>query len=357
MTTDTGKNTKTGKRARVVDALRQRILTGQLSPGHQLPSREALVACFAVSPVTVQQALEQLKSDGFVYGRQGAGVFVVDHPPHLTHFALAFYDHPHGSEYERFSRFFQALNAAGNDYQDEHARRVSPFYNCNGLCESPNYCQLADDVYAQRVAGLIFAFPPHRLPGSPLVTFPHLPRVAIGTGEDFGIPAIGPDHEEMLRQAVAHLAQHGRRRIASISHENNVPRKETLFGAMQQCGLPVVPYWHQCQDHLYPEAAFNCAQLLLNPNQTERPDALFIADDNLAEAAVAGVTAAGVRVPEEVEVIVHCNWPLPPKTVLPVTRIGFDCRELLEASISELNRQRQGRCGQGTILMPPKLEG
>jgi DNA-binding FadR family transcriptional regulator len=133
---------RSSKRGTVVTALRRQILEGILAPGSQLPSRDELVATFAVSPVTAQQAVECLKQDGFVYGRQGAGVFVVDHPPHLTNYALAFYENPHGGEYERFSRFNQALHAAAKGFEDDAARVVSAFYNCNGLCESPDYCRL-----------------------------------------------------------------------------------------------------------------------------------------------------------------------------------------------------------------------
>lgn len=341
------------KHTGVAAQLRRSILSGDLSPGARMPTRREVEQSFDASRMTIQQAFDRLVHDGFIVTRGAAGTFVADNPPHICNYALAFYNHPAGSEYERFSRFSQALNAAANDYTDTDGRTITAFYNCNGLRESADYCQLMKDLHAQRVAGIIFAFPLSLLPDSPLVTAPGLPRVGIAGGDKFGIPCVNPDHNDVLRRAVAHLAGRGKQRIATIDHEQSlINRKNTLFEAMNAHGLPVVPYWHQYQNHLYAETTYNSAYLLFNPQQTEHPDALIVADDNLAAAAVAGVAAAGVRVPEEVEIVVHCNWPLPPKTVLPVTRIGFDTAQLLDAYIRNLDAQRAGVTPPGMTLIP-----
>lgn len=57
-----------------MSALRERI--AQSPPGEQLPSTRALVAEFAASPVTVQQALRILNAQGLVESRPGVGTFV-----------------------------------------------------------------------------------------------------------------------------------------------------------------------------------------------------------------------------------------------------------------------------------------
>lgn len=347
------------KHTGVAERLRQQILCGDLPLGSRLPARRELERTFNASRVTIQRASDRLKREGFIVARGAVGTFVADRPPHLTNYALAFYDNPNGGEYERFSRFFQALNSAANGYTDDAGRKVTPFYNCNGLIESPDYCKLTSDVSSRRLSGVIFAFPPsrNRLPeNSSLLTGSNLPRVTIASGNNFGIPCICPDRDGFLRQAVAHLKSHGRTRIATINHERSLTYNRVLFEAMKAQGLPIVPYWHQHQDHLHPEPAFNCAHLLFNPQQKERPDALIVTDDNLAEAAVAGVAAAGVRVPDEVEIVVHCNWPLPPKTVLPVTRIGFDANELVNTCIRILDAQRAGQTPPQMTILPAVMK-
>lgn len=69
---------------RVADALRAEIGEGQrYPPGVQLPSERELKQRFGVSTNTVRAAIVQLKSEGLVASRQGAGVFVTQPPAEL----------------------------------------------------------------------------------------------------------------------------------------------------------------------------------------------------------------------------------------------------------------------------------
>jgi len=52
------------------------IAEGEFRPGSALPSRSDLMSHFGVANATVQAALERLKADGILIGRQGRGVFV-----------------------------------------------------------------------------------------------------------------------------------------------------------------------------------------------------------------------------------------------------------------------------------------
>lgn len=65
--------------------LRGQILAGQLAPGTAVPpSRQLAVAC-GVSRHTVTAALAQLHAEGYLSSRRGAGTFVSDPLPTLTH--------------------------------------------------------------------------------------------------------------------------------------------------------------------------------------------------------------------------------------------------------------------------------
>jgi GntR family transcriptional regulator, transcriptional repressor for pyruvate dehydrogenase complex len=61
-------------------ALRERLLSGVFQPGDKLPTESQLTAEFGVSRTVVREAVAALASDGLVEARQGAGVFVMDHP-------------------------------------------------------------------------------------------------------------------------------------------------------------------------------------------------------------------------------------------------------------------------------------
>lgn len=62
--------------AQIAEDLECRI--AQMQPGNILPSNSQLVEEYGASLTTVQKALDVLKRDGRIYGRQGAGTFVAE---------------------------------------------------------------------------------------------------------------------------------------------------------------------------------------------------------------------------------------------------------------------------------------
>ncbi|MCZ4094101.1 MULTISPECIES: FadR/GntR family transcriptional regulator [Sinorhizobium] len=65
---------------RVASALRQQVLKGEIPPGQKLPTESRMSDIFGVSRTVVREAIATLAADGLVEPRQGAGVFVKDHP-------------------------------------------------------------------------------------------------------------------------------------------------------------------------------------------------------------------------------------------------------------------------------------
>jgi GntR family transcriptional regulator, transcriptional repressor for pyruvate dehydrogenase complex len=64
----------------VVLAIRGQILSGEFAPGQKLPTESQLTETFGVSRTVIREAIATLAADGLVEARQGAGVFVMDHP-------------------------------------------------------------------------------------------------------------------------------------------------------------------------------------------------------------------------------------------------------------------------------------
>jgi GntR family transcriptional regulator len=63
--------------------LQQRILTGQLGHGDQLPSVRDFSAELGVNPLTVAKVYQILEREGFVETRRGLGTFVSHQSPAL----------------------------------------------------------------------------------------------------------------------------------------------------------------------------------------------------------------------------------------------------------------------------------
>ncbi|WP_229480978.1 MULTISPECIES: FadR/GntR family transcriptional regulator [Mycolicibacterium] len=65
---------------RVVAGLKDKILAGDLPPGHKLPSEAELIDEFGVSRTVVREAVTRLRAEGLVETFQGRGSFVLAVP-------------------------------------------------------------------------------------------------------------------------------------------------------------------------------------------------------------------------------------------------------------------------------------
>lgn len=60
----------------IADDIRQQIASGQLIPGDRIPGESSLIEKYKVSPPTLRQALQVLRSEGLLDARHGIGTFV-----------------------------------------------------------------------------------------------------------------------------------------------------------------------------------------------------------------------------------------------------------------------------------------
>jgi GntR family transcriptional regulator len=74
--------TREGRRlwSSIREELAQRIASGKMPPGSQLPPEPELATGFGVSRATVREALRSLEEDGFLTRTRGAGTFVTHRP-------------------------------------------------------------------------------------------------------------------------------------------------------------------------------------------------------------------------------------------------------------------------------------
>ncbi|KIH98720.1 hypothetical protein LP52_11275 [Streptomonospora alba] len=66
---------------RIADELRRRIITGELTSGERMPSRQALADEFGVGPRVAADAVQQLVAEGYAVSRTGSGTYVRPKPP------------------------------------------------------------------------------------------------------------------------------------------------------------------------------------------------------------------------------------------------------------------------------------
>lgn len=112
------------------------------------------------------------------------------------------------------------------------------------------------------------------------------------------------------RDAVAHLIAHGRRRIATITGPLNMPagvdRLRGYRQALQEAGLPEGPI----EDGRFTSDGGTAAMRRMLERGGDLPDAIFIASDLMARGAMSVLTAAGIRVPEDISIVGFDDSPV-----------------------------------------------
>lgn len=317
--------------------LRSRIVSGSLKPNDRFPTRRALCKEFDASTVTIQQVVDRLVSDNFLEARGARGTFVTEAPPHLTRYALVF---PNDPESNRF--WFALANEAIRLRHSKNVELVN-YFNIDGHTDRKEYQELVDHVTHHRMAGIIFASQPYLLKDTPLVTEPGIPRAIIGRDDSLcpGIRVTGHGRDAIIRAAET-IKSKGRNRVAVILSGYKTGMAQDISDELGIRGIHVPPWWIQYVPHHSPECARNLANLLTRNIDGIKPDTLIIANDNLVENATLGLLDSGVRIPEDLLVITHCNFPWPPRNHTPVIRIGNDCGEYLEVCMKAIDQQRQG---------------
>ncbi|MDB5325248.1 MAG: hypothetical protein JWM57_817 [Phycisphaerales bacterium] len=342
------------KQLYISEFLRKEITGGTLSPGARLPTQLQLVERFRVSGVTIQRALDRLMRDGFIITRGRNGTFVAPHPPHLYSYGVVFADGPRVGR----SRYHDLLEHYALRLQRTGDRRVRIFDDITGREDTPGSTELLGLVRSHQMAGLILV-DGDIFTNTPLLDEQGIFRVAVMSRkvETLGCPIVYPDMTGMIDRALDLLVARGRRRVATlISVPQDQESGQYLRHAMVARGLDVYDRWHQIVPHEYPDAVRNNVLLMMSGTGPSRPDALFIADDTLIEPASSGLVAAGVDVPNDVEIVAQCNFPWS-TPVLPMTRIGFDTAHIMETALSVIDTLRQGQRAPAVTRVAAIVEG
>jgi hypothetical protein len=318
----------------IASRLREPIVAGQWVPGTRLPTRRELCTEFDCSTITLQVAMDTLSAEGFVRSDGRHGTFVHDRPPHLTDIAIVYPPVPAPNH------FWEAIDETAKHWPSG-SHKLTGWYGVDAHEDNPTYCALRERVVQGSLAGLLFVTSPHFFLDSPLLQRAGIPRVAIASNwrhRTAPLSTIAFKHESFAERSVARLVQKGCRRLAVLTYPGDT--YESWLGVCEQQGVGLRPYWYQGISQASPGTGRNLARLLFREGQTDRPDALIISDDNLVEPITQGMVDAGLRVPEDVHVVAHCNFPWPTKSALPVTRLGWDTRGILAMALQQLDRMR-----------------
>lgn len=346
------------RHSEIVDDLTRDILRGHYRPSDRLPRWRELTARYDTTLATVRKALDRLDEYGFIERGGWHGVRVAAHPPHRCHFGLVIPEH--GDAGGQFpSHFWTTLAHVAGQLRVTRPRWLSVYRGVRGERDE-DLRQLATDLNARRLAGLILTerntaensrlaalLRTAQVPVAALLAEVHLP----------GVTRVVLPPTDFLDRAGAYLRAHGRRRVAVVSVAHLGPMMWELARVpLAAHGLMTRPWWRA-------EAALQCTgalrpamQMLWRLPASDRPDAVVITDDNLVPEATAGLAAAGARVPRDLVIVAHANFPLPTVSALPSVRLGFDVRRVVATCLDVLEQRGRGVDIPEPVVVPAELE-
>jgi LacI family transcriptional regulator len=171
-------------------------------------------------------------------------------------------------------------------------------------------------------------------------------------------PCVRADGRQALTDLAAHLAAHGRRRPAIIVAPAGTPtgdeRLDLFRTALARHGIALPDERVGASPDLTPTGGRGVMSALLDLPGSERPDAVLATDNLMALGAMDEIRARGLRVPQDMALVVYDDVPWFAHTDPPLTAIAQPTRELGRAAVHTLLERIEGRAA-GSVLLPAQL--
>ncbi len=339
----------------ILDDLRTRILSGSLPAGGRLPAVRELATVYGVAANTIQRSLQELAGAGFIVAEGRNCTRVVDFPPHRHCYGLVLPTLP-AADGSYTVGHWQAKAVAAQAVGATPSRRIEVFHGISGHPELPEHRRLLAALAEHRLAGLIL---PDEQRIRDWLTPRSLELPVVGVDPQPSRPAIGQlrlDLVQFLEQALATVADHGRRRPAVLLNHQGIYCLPGLAQAARQAGLALPPQRIQSLSIEAPSWAAHVLAGLFAVDPGAAPDALIVTDEAVIPAVESALVDLGRGDLLQVQLT---NLPLPPVGRLPALRLGWDHRDYLVRAMELIDgwHQRREPIGDRTLLLTAVISG
>lgn len=326
----------------VAEKIKAELLSGRFMPGDRLPSYSEILKTIPYSRITIRGAVELLKEQGFIVGKERCGLFVHDHPPHLSRIGFVLPDNEARSLHwatmvSLAPAVAKKIGCACTIYRNTHRGELN-------FGDRPS---LLRDASQNLLAGFFFAYGPpdwpelHTIPkvGFSCVDYPNGGRIDL-------------DWDSFAKQAVARLRAANKSKIALIGL-GEAPILVAIERELAHAGITVPPAWRLTTGHP-PIGGVAIAQLLMSLPKKQRPDGIILVDDDITEPVTRGILQSGNYDPS-ILVLSHANYPVLPQTAFPIEFIGYDLEAVLRAGFQMILSMRMNRPTERIIRIAIKV--
>jgi len=241
-----------------------------------------------------------------------------------------------------------AMHATG-----EKGQRVVQYYartDADGMLHCP---PLQSDLDNNLLDGLILLCVPPGLPTQPLLAGNSVPRLCVGVAGQVSLPHLPflcLDKALFVQRAIAWLQSQHCRRIVAISNAqaDSAPWLQYLQPAVATAGMQLaepplltLPLDSDLQDLI--DSLFSHGQTV---------DAMVLCDDGLMGRIASALLLAGIAVPQQLQVVSRCCFPMHEYPLLPLTFLGLPAELLLATAMTVLDRIAAGNKPPAQLMLP-----
>lgn len=337
----------------VANALRKEIQEGRWAPGERLPTWTDLCRRFDLGRPTLTRTLDTLKEERYIVSNSTRGTYVAEFPPHLHRYPLLLQGRPGKIGREGWNLFWNALQRDANKGVFPDGDYIEPYLDANLHLDNVPYQKVIRYAQTQSIAGIFIAY------GTELEKFPTLPNtpsVFLGCAVPVPFPlAILYDWNAFCTMAIQEFLAQGRRNIAILSACVALS-DDIAIQIARDAGAYCPDEWtFATSPDISLDTIRNLIHLLLSKDRSKRPDALLVSDDNLVPGVLKGLDAAGIRTPEDVLVIVHCNDAAKAVTRPGVQSLCFPVHTALTEAIRIAKAARKDPSYREQYLLAPEF--
>lgn len=326
--------------------IEQTIRGGQLRPGDLLPPQRELSQILRISEVTIRRALQDLANRGLLEARPGSGTVVlagtpgpagVGEPRRVLSIGIAFTNLTDG--YPFFGPLLEGVRRDAPQPVSVRLFDTPPLENSSPAFAPPASLEPRDSLPSLDGLDGLILMSPVNLSLLTMAQERRLPVVLLYSDIHDGYSrCLLVDHARGVHQAVRHLLERGKRRLALVTADasrfSTGRWVEAFTTALETHNLELRPDWILHAGYHEQDGYRAAGQLL---RQHPRPDAVLMASDHQARGGLIAAHELGLNVPDDLAIIGAgrvldpAGWPVPLTTIdLHFDQLGQHARQIIE---------------------------
>jgi DNA-binding LacI/PurR family transcriptional regulator len=342
---DSAPKAKQPRYRRIADGLRTQIMSGELVPGQQLPSKGELMGTWNSSSFTIHTAVQTLIKEGWIESIRGAGTYVAHFENRFNCAGIYHGTNIFANEGASFSRvlhtsLLEQLHALGKD--------ALVFVDSRPESKQGTILpQLKEAILHRRIQCLI-------APTLNSIDFGSLARVSLPTAYGAFTASshqVNFDLPSLLKDSVHQLALQGCRSVGLISNVVTPLTKKGVYSdfylsfqrAVQAEGLITRVSWiREPLTEISDLESYGYQEIKNLWALPSKPDGLVIYPDALARGAIMAILKLGIQVPQQIRCVFHRNARVRFLCPFPATWAISDEAQMAAALIRMIQRQFNG---------------